>query len=535
MTVCRGAERTALVSAWFLLLATASYVVTLWTVDYLPIQDGPAHVWVASAWSWLGEENASVSSFLTKNWTVAPNWTGTVLLWALTRFLVPEVAQAALVTLVVVGFVAAMWFAMGAFDKRGRSLAIFAVPFAAHWYLYRGSFNFALGVALFVATIGFWLRVGSEPSRGHFLVLSGLFLLTYFSHPIPFLAALVVLGMLQASLILAERSMQRSIDYGERVWRPMLATLPPVLLLGGFVITSFRTGDSLSLVFPNPVAWIPPKASLASILESLDASERPWIAILAFFVFASIAWALISKIRSREWQRPDGLLAAALLLTLASYVAPASGLGGTSIPNRIYLCAVLVAIIWLGTIELPDKIRLVVVFGSLIATAGLLLARMEPQRFYDRQIDEIVQTSEFVDRGATILPVVTWEYLESPPFHRVMPPLYAGSWVATRTEGVDLGNLNPGTDYHPLVWRDDLDPVLYDWMARFGPGDITPSQPDGPPPEPGSIDYVLLIGPSKPGSVDPALERWLDDEYQRIYSSQPDGIAHLYRSLEFSG
>ena len=137
--------------------------------------------------------------------------------------------------------------------------------------------------------------------------------------------------------------------------------------------------------------------------------------------------------------------------------------------------------------------------------------------------------SGHVGEGSSILPVLLWDYVEPPEFHRVMPPLYAGSWVAIEVAGMDLGNLDLGTDYHPLTWRDGLDPVLYDWVARYGPGDIRPADPDGPPPPPGSIDYVLLIGPLEPGRVDSAFHQWLESDYEHVFTSEPSGLANLYR------
>jgi hypothetical protein len=261
----------------------------------------------------------------------------------------------------------------------------------------------------------------------------------------------------------------------------------------------------------------------------LDPSERPWICLFTGAVLVAVCSALLVRIKSRRWEWTDGLLVAGLLLTVGAYLAPGSGLGGTQIPDRVFLCAAITTVIWTATIRLPDWIVGGVVSFALIATLGLTVNRLHSYELYDEQLTEIVEIGASVEREASILSVSLWRYLE-PPFHRVMPPLYAGSWIATDRAGIDLGNLDLGTDYHPLRWRDDLDRNLLDWMARYGTGDLEPSRPNGPPPEPATIDYVLVLGPLTEDRMDQALSMWLRSEYTLI-SASPNGIAHLYQSI----
>jgi len=499
----------------------------MWTVDYLPIQDGPAHVWLTEAWRTLPEQ-ATLQSFASENLTLAPNWTATLLLRLLTGWLSPETAQTALVSLLVFSFVLAMAYALSPMGKGGGLLTVLGAVLSLHWYLYRGSFNYCLGVVAFAVTIGFWLRQASRPSGLSAATLSVLLVLTYLSHPVPFIAAVVVVAILVFGQA-AERRGEPGADTKGILLLPALASLPSLGLLTTFLARSGSGALDVSVSFGNPVEWIGSRVTLRTILESLDPSERPWILLFAGSLLVAVCSALFARVKSRQWEWTDGLLVAGLLLTGGAYVAPVSGLGGTQIPDRIVLCAVITIVIWTATIRLQDWIVAAVISLGLIATLGLTLNRLDSYERYDEQQAEIVATGASVERDAAILSVSLWRYLE-PPFHRVMPPLYAGSWIATDRAGIDLGNLDLGTDYHPLRWRDDLDQNLFDWMARYGTGDLEPSRPDGPPPERGTIDYVLLLGPLTEDRMDLAFSLWLTDEYTLIASS-PNGIAHLYRSV----
>ena len=213
-------------------------LIPVWSADFFPNQDGPAHVWMISSWAWAGDESSVVAEFASQNLTLAPNWTGTILLWLFTLAVGPEAGLATLVTVLVVGFVLAAWYALGSIDRGGRFLIVLAIPIAYHWYLYRGSLNFAAGVVLLLAILGFWLRVATRPSNRDFVVLSGLLLLTYLSHPIPLLVAVGTLAVLQICLA-------RSAEVP--AWRSqtldlVLAATPSVLLTALFTVQRLGSG-----------------------------------------------------------------------------------------------------------------------------------------------------------------------------------------------------------------------------------------------------------------------------------------------------
>lgn len=530
-TVGTGAaqNRPQLVGAIVFWLCLAAAIAAMWTVEYLPLQDGPAHVGIVDAWAaYDGSEGQIYRQYMAENSHLAPNWSATIILRGLVVSLEPASAHTLLTSLIVIGTAVAAWYALGAAHAPGRSLAVLSVPLATNWYVFRGSFNFSLGIAVLLVIVGYWIRHGEDPTPRDGAVLALLLLLAYFSHPIPLLAAWLVLFVLVASATIGagaasgRQRLERLLHTGRY---PVLASVPALALFGFYLATNAGQ-DTMSWSVRNPIEWLLSTGSLVPILEAYSEAERIWVISLSVALLGLAGWALVSKTRSRSVNWRDGLLLGAVLLGVVSWLSPSGAAGGTSIMPRLALCAVFVLLVWLGTVAFPDPMRWFVIGVGAVISLGLTVQHLNAYQAYDAEIAAIVALGDEVEEGSTLLPVLLHEYL-GPPYHRVMPPLYASSWIAIERESVDLGNLDPGTAYHPLRWR-ALDEDVFRRMLDHGPGDLRreadSSVADRADDE---ITYVLTIGPQD--RMDSRLSEWLAEEYEVVEASRAEGMAQLYR------
>src|SRR5258708_8094313 len=119
----------------------------IWSVRYLPTQDGPSHLYN----SWLLREllrgtNAAIEHAYRIDWHPNPNWLTSAVLALLMTVVPPLVAEKLFVSGIVLLFAAGIWMYAG---DEGRPYAFLAIPFAYSLLLQSGFYNFCVGLGLY--------------------------------------------------------------------------------------------------------------------------------------------------------------------------------------------------------------------------------------------------------------------------------------------------------------------------------------------------------------------------------------------------
>ena len=283
---------------------------------------------------------------------------------------------------------------MRVIDRRNTFLAALAAPLATGYFFYFGFFNFCLGTALFLFTVGNFLSRRPTWTAGRTAAMLGLLLLTVSAHLLPFGMAAIVLTLIV--LLDAGRALRLDRAGGDAPRRlptvvrrqalPVAAalTVPSALTL----LFLFRS-DNVQGVGLDPDA--PDTSSSAlSVRQLLRATigqvtvynrQEVALGLLLFAVFGVLA---VLAVRGVLAARRSSAGAPALLVPLVLMVGFCAGLylffpnsvgTLTLIRPRFGLFAILFALLALATVRYSRRAAPATLAVVLVVAVGLPVAR----------------------------------------------------------------------------------------------------------------------------------------------------------------
>ena len=149
---------------------------------YFFTNDGAAHVYSATILNDLVFNSDSMyAPYFEINTFPSPNWLGHFLLFFFVPVFGGIVAEKILLIIIVVGCPIALRFFL---QKRGRSVvpAYILILTTHHTLLYFGFYNFSLGILVLLVALIFTPLPSTIINRKRLILLTGLYLLLYFSH-----------------------------------------------------------------------------------------------------------------------------------------------------------------------------------------------------------------------------------------------------------------------------------------------------------------------------------------------------------------
>lgn len=392
----------------------------LWSVRYLPLGDGPAHVYNA----WIlhelvsGDAPPHIAAHYRIDWRPHPNWTGHAVM-ALLMFAVPPlVAEKLLLTLILATLFAGAWLLVTAVNPRNDvyAFAVFAFTYAQS--LIAGYYNYSLSVGLFLIVLAMWWR------RKPVWLIALLLVLCYFTHPMATVLACGSVGLL--SLL-------------QRRWKDLLALVPvaPLLLLSNVAGSGPRQFH---------IDWSAATVLLRfEVLHVFDLRQRP-ISLAISLVYA----AFIALTLMRERRRPENALALlALIFAATMFWLPAAAGTRDLFLQRTSLFLFLTLAAWF-TPKIGPRVRVALLaILSIIAVANAAI-HVERLRHFGRDLATFIRAFDPIEPGTTFLPL-----LYTPFYSESLVPLYphAVSYVALEKRLVHLANYEPVANYFPVANR----------------------------------------------------------------------------------
>ena len=287
----------------FFLLLVIFCCLPIWAVNYFINQDGSAHLYSSFLMLELLKNNPNVSEFYALNSFVIPNSSGHWLMVLLLNFFSPFIVTKIIVTLTFASFVASIgWLRLKTVGTDGlKTSFLIGAALGFNWLWFVGFYNFLIGVCCFVLTVGLFFNWREKMNLRRTIILSILFLLTYFSHIVSFvvLAGSVVMLVFSAS----KPNIKRNFIY------VLVALLPILPLIIIYKFSSAGGGEFFPVwrSLENPF-------SLSSWLSQIRTVD-PFIIIsrksFPFLNGTSIYFAIFTPIL---W-----ILTAFILLTVASF------------------------------------------------------------------------------------------------------------------------------------------------------------------------------------------------------------------------
>lgn len=522
-----GAERLV-----FYGLLMVSLILVL-VFEHLPTEDGPLHV--ANAAVFLHSEEPVFDEHYEFDLVLVPNMLADLGLAAMLTVMSPALALKLVGFLLAAGFPLAVRWWLGALNPQMVWLATLSIPLAQGRLFYFGFLNFSLGVVLVVLTAGFWLHFirGRSGGKLRWVGLTLLIALVYLSHPMPFLALLLILG---ASVL--DDALRAREERGA-FWSALVRGLAPVLAVSAVpmvLLILFAGGQESSIGYSTSlvdrVLALP-----VYVVAGLSEYEIPFAALSSL----SIAFVAVMTLRKGGVpmrKSPAFLIATGLLIVIYLLVPDTIGEGSVILP-RVALFATTLGLFWLARRSVPSWARLAALVATAVVVLGLAVVRLPFHAQLSENISEYLSGEVVLDPGSTVVPLWMTEAVargpgDGRPF--VLPLIeLAGTFMASG-DVVDLHHLPGSLDIFPFRFSPGFDIRATaeeggDYPFQFGPGmvDIERFEEQGG----ARVDFIWLWGRSE---ADPALlgsERsqrvlaLLETEFDLVFTSE-GGLLEVY-------
>ena len=464
---------------WFM---TILFLVPIWFSNFLPTQDGPAHLYNSHILKniFTGIPSDVVSGFYDLNSTPTPTWFLHIILAGLQFFFSPLVAEKLVVTILIFSLPTATRFAVGKIDQTMKPLAWLAFPMTYSALFYFGFYSMCFSVPCFLFTFGAvlqYLRTGSSYSL--FITALGIFL-CYIMH-------IVGLGLLGLAVVIL------CIGWGLMIWRhdvnslrefvtsrliPIgISFLPALLFMSVFVGEKeavfisqldlhhlWRRGAYLGLSSSTfPIMFTGPAALL---------SVGTIFSFLLFLLFLGMLRRRHLKLGMTRIMFTIFLLFCLLELFMPELflVTPNTDMkGGGFIRDRIALFIIPVFILFLATcsksINYFFKQFKIIVFFTIIVLGFHSISIYH----FNGYIKEYVALGRYIQPDTVFMPLNLFPKEKRTirgPLGIVLrwrsnPLLHASSHIAIETGALSLDNYEPSMGYFPLLYRNDMNPETH--------------------------------------------------------------------------
>lgn len=523
-------ERTAFVGAVLVL------VVALWSIPRLSFPDGAVHVAMAHLLTVLADGTADpiLSRYFALNIQPEPNWFIYPILAGLLKLVGPHSAEKILLTGFAIGLPYAFRYAVTAVRPDNGPLAWYALPFVFAWPMNLGLYNFVCSLPWLFVTLGYALRHWTAMTVARTLVLALLALVTFFAHITSAIVLMLTLGALGVWLLWGEwrvpgASGLRPAAGGAGRLRGTVAAFAAALLPVAALTLLFAARHTGQQVEFGPDLWYRTKMLLyGNPILSHSRWEGIFATPVALLPFAASAILLVRRFRQGDGFRPlDGLLLAAVGVTLFSYVIPNNTSGGGLAVQRIQIYPYLLFMLWLAVAADWTGLRRATMTVSAVATAGLLAINLYYLHLSSRYVAEFEGAVAFLEPGRTftLLDFTGWNVSPDGAHESFRLNFYghAQSRFVVDRPLVDLNLYQASTPNFPVKYREEADPYLH--IRGTGPNPIAP-----PP------DEFLAVGKRSAIQVDYVLVWGLTPERAALPGSAPllDQLAEGYEPVQVS-
>jgi hypothetical protein len=442
--------------AWFttvlILVLIALYLVPIWRFRFFPSSDGPSHIYNAQILRHLRHADEPFHDYFVPNFRPFPNWTAAFLMWLLQFVAAPLLAEKLLLTIYIVLFVLGLHYLLKVTAHRTPLLLVVGSLYFFNYLLLMGYYSYSLGVPLLLFTIGFFWKHRDALAWKHVGLLSLLLLLLYFSHPVPYLMALVALALF--SVLLYRRR-------GRDILRIFVGCVPSVAL-GFYYFLAYRivSAEKIPLQFRS-LAEVVTHLVKMTFLVTMDLQRQPLLASLSgLFILGLFIMTFAKKMRIRmnvlsyAADRKDYLLLLCLVGVLISLIIPDAVAGhGSDIFTRTIFITSLLVLPWLS----DDWSKLTTAVVSVCAVGLVAVNLVVLDRSFavaNKDLSDFVSCRPQAGHANTLIPLV---FRRSEPSSRIPVFVHASDYYCLNNFNINLANYEADKDYFPLRFREGVE------------------------------------------------------------------------------
>ncbi len=503
-------------------------VIPLLSSQFFLTVDGPAHVYnsnliVELFWN----ADSPLLNYFKFNDTLAPNWTGHLILSTLITFLPGFIAEKFVLLFYVVGLPLSARYLFKSLGINNRYIIYLIFPFTYSYLFYYGFFNFNIGVVLFLYGIGLWVKSRKQRTISNFFKLSLISGFICLSHLFVFALFLLTIFILNLEdLILFFKGDKNDRIELIKTYLFQLICLP----LGIAVMVLFLFSDS---PFEATTSYLSLKdlfISLKYIMPAKGVNYNEYGSIVKplLYVFTGlILWNVATNIYLLISKRKIFINHKTWLLILLStffliFLLPDRIGAGGFISARLLLFFFIFLIIWLAAQPAPNWIKTIVFITANIVNVLVIFHNYNAQSDNNQISGDMIAITRHIEDYSVILPIT---YSEN--FMLTHISNYAGAEKPL----IILENYEASANQFPLTWNLKSIPSLK--FGNKGPNNCiswptpTMSKIDQ------AIDYVCVIADKTTKKDDPCykqIQNILDSHYNLVASTSENRIK-LYKII----
>jgi hypothetical protein len=492
-----------------ILIATAALA---WSNPFIPGQDGPMHVNIASILADLLFRPGSLNgSFYQLRPGFFTNFGVDAIALPLLPWFGPVAIEKLVFTVVVVGIPAGIILAIRAVAGRVSPFMLLAVPYGYTQTVASGNYNFLLAIVLGLFVFAAVLRRPGVPSRTMTMGLAFCWLIVAFVHPAATVVMLFCIGVLVlvAALQLADRERGKALCL---LGAHGLAVSPALAVLAVF----FAFSPPSDMEYQRGVYLRLRELILQYEIYKLGRQEL----LICLTLSATLLGTALFALRRRlplTFLSADRLLAVAGACVVLYFVAPNRLSGGDSFVARIELLPWIILLIWLSAQQLPRRVLWGILALGTLVDATVLAGAYSTHAVASADMARYFAMSEAITPGSVVLPVIGDYQAHDAEGHPIRMHAavfqHLHNTVAIERRSVFLENWSAHFRVANVMFRADHDP----YIDLLGSNDLA-GVPRFEARTGVRPDYVFVWRLAADDARLPALRKLLDGSYEQVAS-----------------
>ena len=531
-----------------LLILILAHVIPVWVFRCFPSQDGPTHIENANIiFDYFNPARSILRDYYIFNTHPEPTWLAHLVLAGLMYIVPIFIVEKIFLSGYIVLLPLSIRYTLRGIRPDAGFLTFLMFPFIYNYPLHMGFYSFCYSLPVFFFLVGYWIRNHDQLSLRTAIKLAFLSLLLYFCHIVSLVMAYVGIALLTVWLILFDLIRDKPgfrfnfqvlrKAFGRRVLPLILAFLPTVIVVLMFL--SWEGIESPETGIRRSFHWLLRDLIQMEPLVSFQREESLCSIGLGVLFAGLFLYLVVSKMRQRQSDRWDGLLAAILGYVLIYFLAPNAISEGSFITDRLNLYPFFGIVLWLGVSSYPRIVKQGGVLAAIVIAAAFLGLHTLKYSELNHYLAEYLSGMHLIEPNKTLLPLAFDSRGHGPDGRvlslKVRPFLHASGYIAARRHVVDFTNYEAGAfNCFPVLFRPNLNP--YDHIGMKGRSIVRePPQVDfltyagrtG-----GKVDYVLVWGiqeRQRDHEATKSIDQQLKKGYELIYTSPKTGLMQLYK------
>ena len=423
----------------FFLLAFFS--IYFYTNHFFVTIDSSAHLYNSSLLISLFSGQAEVNNYYEFNNELVPNWMGHLILSFLKLIFEGSVAEKLFLTIYLFSFVFSFRYLIRSFNKENGILALIALPFCFHVFLFFGFYNFSIAIVFYFLALAYWIRNHDNLSPKRLILFGILVIVLYFSHLFMFLLLLISLA---THLLLSNGSINKNTlkIILLKSLKLLVAVLIPLVL---FLFYFFKRSETATYTFLSAQEVFEQFKHLQSLVV-YDIKERMFTDVLVYLLVLGVVIISITRIVKGEKVKAGFILFLFFISLLLLFIVPENDGKGGYIVLRMILLSWLFLVVWLACQNWNSLFKYLFISSAIILTLGMFRIKSETQKKFSILASQIYKSSEFIKTNDVILPIwksAPWDWISA----------HYSNYLGINKSIIILENYEAIQDYFPLKWK----------------------------------------------------------------------------------